>query len=297
MKNYLKGLLSGLLIAAVLCCVPAFAENIQALFNQIRINVNGIDIAQWGESYTLESGEEVPYSISYRDTTYLPLRKIGEINDKKVYWNGDSNTASMTGYQSEINELAEKPDNNGNIWTYYTFKADGDTYLGVKDKTRGYERVYKLMSAQSGNSSVCLKDDCIYFVRFENKPGKEVPRANSHSAALYRIDFNNDKENQDGELIADIPNIDMDTAIFDGDYLFYFSYEGSMVSQQSVLNAYNINNMSEVCGRYSRGNYHAMYDLTIVESGILRFKINTDETYQITFDKTSNTFSEPIKVE
>ena len=41
MKSSIKGIITGFLIAAVIFAVPAIAENIDALFNQVRINVNG----------------------------------------------------------------------------------------------------------------------------------------------------------------------------------------------------------------------------------------------------------------
>ena len=46
MKSYIKGIITGFLIAAVIFAVPAIAENIDALFNQVRINVNGVDQIQ-----------------------------------------------------------------------------------------------------------------------------------------------------------------------------------------------------------------------------------------------------------
>ena len=43
MKSYIKGLVTGLLIGAAVTAIPAVAENIDALFNEVRININGIN--------------------------------------------------------------------------------------------------------------------------------------------------------------------------------------------------------------------------------------------------------------
>jgi len=74
---------------------PAFAETITAAFNSINIFVNGTWVAAVGEQYTLENGTSVPFSIIYNGTTYLPLRKIGEIYDKDIRWDGESRTAYL----------------------------------------------------------------------------------------------------------------------------------------------------------------------------------------------------------
>lgn len=43
MKNYFKGLMTGIIICAVVCAIPAMADTIDVIFNQVRINVDGID--------------------------------------------------------------------------------------------------------------------------------------------------------------------------------------------------------------------------------------------------------------
>ena len=59
MKGYIKGLIAGLLIGVSVTSIPAVAENIDALFNEVRININGIDRVQWGESITLADGTDI----------------------------------------------------------------------------------------------------------------------------------------------------------------------------------------------------------------------------------------------
>ena len=63
---------------------------------------------------------------------------------QSVYITGTQNseTYSSDGYAWKI---AEKPDKNGNMWTYYIFRtANYEKYLGVRDEQRGYERVYRI---------------------------------------------------------------------------------------------------------------------------------------------------------
>lgn len=228
MKSYIKGIITGFLIAAVIFAVPAIAENIDALFNQVRINVNGVDQIQWGEDIDLVGGESAPSSILYNGTTYLPMRKLGELSGQEIYWNGDSKTVSMTRKQKDINVIAEKPDKNGNVWKYYTFKDDNNySYLGVKDEARGYERVYRLSS-----TNMNITENEIYFVKYDGPS----PYPGRYSAKIVKISFENDADTQDGEEIKSITYFG--GAAFYGDYVFFAeNIPGN--APQNLLNAYN----------------------------------------------------------
>ena len=229
MKNYLKGILTGFLIAAVLFAIPALAENIDALFNSVRINVNGVDEIQWGENIKLNDGGETPSSILYNGTTYLPMRKLGELSGQQIYWNGDSNTVSMTGKQKDINVIAEKPDKNGNVWEYYTFTDENDiNYLAVKDKARGYERVYQLAS-----EDMRVTDDEIYFLRHI----ETVAYRDGEFVDLVRLSFDNDENTQDGEQIYAIPCYD--GVVFYGDYIFFTYNWTGFIDNQNFVKTYN----------------------------------------------------------
>ncbi|MBR0366602.1 MAG: hypothetical protein IJH94_07375 [Clostridia bacterium] len=46
MKNYIRGIVTGIIIGAVICSIPAFADTIDVLFNNVRINANGVDQIQ-----------------------------------------------------------------------------------------------------------------------------------------------------------------------------------------------------------------------------------------------------------
>ena len=77
MKEY-KGMVIGFLISLFVFSSFSFGlsamQNIDVSMNAINISVEGVQKAQIGESYKLENGDKVPYSISYKGTTYLPIR-------------------------------------------------------------------------------------------------------------------------------------------------------------------------------------------------------------------------------
>ena len=93
----LQGFILGVIITALLLgSVPVFAENISVLFNNINIMLNGEKIASAGDSYKLDNGSTVPFSILYKGTTYLPMRKVAELLGKEVTWDGTTNTAGIS---------------------------------------------------------------------------------------------------------------------------------------------------------------------------------------------------------
>ena len=93
-KRFILGAAISLVLTLML--TPAIAESIDVMFNAINIKINSVQVASVGQSYRLDSGEEVPFSILYKGTTYLPLRKIGELYDKDVQWDGASNTVLVS---------------------------------------------------------------------------------------------------------------------------------------------------------------------------------------------------------
>lgn len=288
LKNYFKGFLSGSITVIIIVSCVVFAKNIQATFNDVRININGSDTAQWGESYVLDDGREVPYSIIYNDTTYLPLRKIGELLDKKVYWNGDTKTVSITGKPSDMREITKKPDKYGNIWTYYSFVVDTQNYLSVKDETRGYERIYKTFN------DIAIIDDALYFVKkFEASWG--------YDACLCRLEFDNDVNNQDGETIYlfsnDTPRLL--SVAFDGEYVYY-SYDPETNSSHGRITRMNVKDIQDTV-RFVSGNY--IYNVRVSKDNAgstivyyataMRGGGSSLGEYRMKFNDEKNCFEEP----
>ena len=259
MKSYIKGLLTGLFIMIVVWCAPAMAQNVEVFLNQFAVNVDGIDVAAWGEEYVLDNGDAMPYSITYNDTTYLPMRKLAELMDKEIYWNGDSKKIFLTAKQkADTREvLAEKPDVYGNVWTYYTFEAeDGKGYLGVKDQNRNYERVYRL-----SNYKTNITEDALYFI-VPRLPEPPVGYNHPYSRNILRkITFFNDVDTQDGTSVTS-----MNECIFDGDYAYgTIANEGSSLVKSYVW----IRNLSTgagggYCGPSS--GWKSVYGVQLIDS-------------------------------
>lgn len=300
MKSYVKGVITGLLIGAVVSAIPAVAENIDVLFNEVRINVNGVDAVQWGEDIDRGDGESAPASILYNGTTYLPMRKLGELSGQQVYWNGDSKTVSMTGKQKDVNVVAEKPDKNGNVWKYYTFKDNENSYLGVKDEARGYERVYKI-AEMDGGEPVSVTDDAIYFVK-KVPLKKPLYDDGDYHGCLMKLYFNNDANNQDGEKLFWIGEY-LDYAAFDGNILYYtYSLRHSNCCSGSSFAAYNYENDKKETLSLSYATYASNLRMeSDDEKMIFTYELFSSGCsqgyYAIDFDKENFSFDKMYKVE
>ncbi len=293
MKSYVKGIITGLLIGAAVSAIPVVAENIDVLFNEVSINVNGADAVQWGEDIDLGDGGSTPASILYKGTTYLPMRKLGELSGQKVYWNGDSKTVSMTSEQKDVKIVAEKPDKNGNVWTYYTFKDENDnSYLGIEDKTRGYDRIYRIIS------NVRVTDEAIYFVKF-GEPVYEN-RDSYSSADLVKISFSNDKDTQDGEIIQDLQMGTYYAKIEDNIVFYFREWAGTNIPQTNIVALDYESGKTDklsIGTRWRANNISTEYDNEKIK---FTFKItNTiySEDWEVIFNKETFTFSEQHKVE
>lgn len=95
MKKYLSGLITGVLASALVfsASVAALAASGNVSFNLSAIKFNGEVISEAGEDYTLPNGCAAPASITYTDekgggTTYLPVRRIGELAGVTIDWDG-----------------------------------------------------------------------------------------------------------------------------------------------------------------------------------------------------------------
>lgn len=293
-KINVKSFVAGFLIAALLFAIPAGAEMIQIFFTNVRINVDGVDRVTWGEEIETANGEIVPYSLVYHDTVYVPLRAMSELIGKQVYWNGDSTTVTIVDSPNNIRLITEHPDRDGNMWEYSTFSAtDGNTYLRIRDKARGYARVYLTAS-----NSIHVTDDAIYFARL--KRHASVRWANQ--ATLVKISFDSIPDTQDGvELFALYP-INSSSFAIDNDYVFYGG-QTSGNGPHSELMA--LNYIQGLDAHYSGGANTNIFDLKIISSDsaetVLQYHYETaeGETYlmQTTFYKAWRNFSTPKVLE
>ena len=200
-----------------LSCV-VFAQDIAVVFNAIRINIGGVGRVEQNEKYFLDNGEQVPDSIVYKDTTYIPIRKISELLGQEVLWNGDTQTASVVSKGTGSNPVT-KPDALGNMWDYSVFHTTEGALLRVKDQARGFGRVYKIETSQlaaavhANDLPVTYTDEAVFFVK---TTGAET---NDTKSEVWKINFNSDISGQDGESMRTLPVV-VHEVIFDGGFLY-----------------------------------------------------------------------------
>ena len=94
MKRSLRIALT-LALALAVSTASAFATVVSASFNKINIEVDGGLKAVSGEYFVRTTGD-VPYSILYMGTTYLPLAKVCEFVGKDVSWDGNTRTVTIS---------------------------------------------------------------------------------------------------------------------------------------------------------------------------------------------------------
>ncbi len=86
MKKFLSGFLAGILLTSTIISVAAQTDTVQALFNGVKVAVNG-------EQIQFKNGEE-PAIIN--DRTYVPAKYVAEALGATVNWDGKNNTVNIT---------------------------------------------------------------------------------------------------------------------------------------------------------------------------------------------------------
>jgi len=84
------------IISNIQIVASSVQEAISVVINTIAIDLNGQSVGEKDKNYTLSTGEDVPLSMIYNGTTYLPIRKISELLGLDVGWNGETRTISLT---------------------------------------------------------------------------------------------------------------------------------------------------------------------------------------------------------
>lgn len=142
MKKHIKGFVLGLIVASLLMGTvfgAGFQETIEVLFNSINLYVDGTIAGKAGEDYTLTNGEKVPYSILYKGTTYLPIRKVSEILNKDLDWNGKTRTAGISGGNIDSGQYSKADVEKLKIYSriatnYYEIQMLADSILKISEK-------------------------------------------------------------------------------------------------------------------------------------------------------------------
>lgn len=286
MKNYVKGVITGFLIAAAIFAAPAIAKNIEAFTSNMRINADGIDRSSRGDTFTREDGIELPYSLIYQDTLYLSLRGMGEFINKDAFFNGDTNTVSVADKAQTKRVIAKKPDALGNVWEYAVITAaDGNAYLRVTDDERGYSRVYLM-----AGSYAYVADDAVYFAKLRDR----LAPTEENYATLIRLPFDNTPETQDGTVLFALYPITTGGFAIQGDYAYYAGNDenGSHITILNYVLGKDVNFIPSKDGK--------IYSLKLKESNdkksVIQYSILAeDETIyrmELTLDKVTGTFNE-----
>ncbi len=79
MKRYIAGIITGIIIAETITAFGASEQNITAVFDKIKLYVDGKQIKE--------------QTLLYNGTTYIPLRAAAEALGKEVYYNAETYTA------------------------------------------------------------------------------------------------------------------------------------------------------------------------------------------------------------
>jgi hypothetical protein len=89
-KGFILGILAATLAFSLV--LPVMGVTLDALVNFVNIRLNGELVGERGEGLTLANGDDVPYSIVYKGTTYVPLATLGRLLDKDIVWDSGTRT-------------------------------------------------------------------------------------------------------------------------------------------------------------------------------------------------------------
>lgn len=305
MKNYIKGIATGAVITAVLYSVPAFSEGIEAFFNTVNIRIEkqnmyiGETVVKKDDSYTLSNGDILPYSINYKDTVYLPLRKIGELTNKDVSWDSYTQTVTIEDsytpptFDGTIRKI-EKPDKNGIIWTYSLFESkDGSLYLKV-NSSDGETHTYLIDKKSGGTPAIKLDDDGLTFVRLSEISWYTFPE-------IVHLPFLHDEATRNGEVLNHSEFINVEDVFFDGDYFYLAGKTSAGLNPNAMLVAINTETLSET--KYL-GPKQPLYDIQLKtsdeNSAVFHYYTSMMEEYayinSIAFNKAEFKFGEPVEI-
>ncbi|HEY5586816.1 MAG TPA: stalk domain-containing protein [Ruminiclostridium sp.] len=148
--SFMKGLLSGVLIAALLItCMPSLASTVEFILNSVNLTLDSKQIAKKGDGFYLSNGEKVPFSINYKGTTYLPVKKLAETLGSGVTWDGTTQTVGLisNNLQSPVDASSADPINvlsgRAALMPQYG-NSDGYVIRVAANKQKGFNRPYYL---------------------------------------------------------------------------------------------------------------------------------------------------------
>jgi len=199
MKKHIKGFLVGVTSTLLIVCLitSVFAATGEATFSPFNIVFNGNKIASAGDSYTLANGASVPFSLSYGDTTYMPVRKLAELLGVAIDYDGITNSVLIGKDSAHIGQS--------------TVSADEGKLINTKGLVVLNDSKYLL------ESYLCLRD--FYLLNgniYIDVWYSVVPVALKHKAFTIDTDANNqfvDGVIDTSHMISGVPEIDFDVVI------------------------------------------------------------------------------------
>lgn len=117
--SYFAGIMTAVVVVSSVNVYAAdINKSINVVLNKVNVSVNNQVVGRSGSDYTLDNGAQVPYSILYNGTTYLPVRKVAEILGKDVSFNSSTNTV---GIMDKSITPAPTPAPTGKVYYYSKF--------------------------------------------------------------------------------------------------------------------------------------------------------------------------------
>ena len=224
--------LQGFLIAIfvmllIFSSFPNFAETVSVVFNSINLFINGSQVATVGEQFVLDNGESVPYSIIYKGTTYLPLKKVGQLLDKTILWDGNTRTVSINdsgslgGSNATINyeknsRMNPAEINETQIFSEKSYTGDSFEFqLTLTNLVRGNEAWQMVYSANKFNDEPSQSQEIIlakFNVKVTNASNSEM----QFNASKFDFDLVS-QEGKDYEFASYVlPSPAFDAKLYEG---------------------------------------------------------------------------------
>lgn len=98
-RSGILGFILGISLTFLLIFGSAFAANgnsvLDVVLNNVNVMLDGQQVGTANTNYTLSNGDQVPFSILYNGTTYLPIRKISELLGKEVGYIAETKTITL----------------------------------------------------------------------------------------------------------------------------------------------------------------------------------------------------------
>lgn len=148
MGKQFKGFILGFVFACLLV-VPttALADNIQAQFNTVNITVDGNNAVKQGENYQLTDGNTVPFSINYKGTTYIPIRKVSELLGIGINYDNTTKTVQVV----TNSKTPEKPVDNKTTSAAVTYTTSYSVFNACdKDSNNNGDKVARVIGFNDG---------------------------------------------------------------------------------------------------------------------------------------------------